>query len=104
MKPQTAQPQAVHALKVTNPELIPTARYFDPDFFELEKKHMWPRVWQMACRLEEIPAVGDYTVYTMLDHSVLLLHTPGGVRAFRNACRHREFGWHMDQAAVAPRE
>jgi phenylpropionate dioxygenase-like ring-hydroxylating dioxygenase large terminal subunit len=89
MMSKPAEPQVGHALKVTNPELIPTARYFDPDFFELEKKHMWPRVWQMACRLEEIPAVGDYTVYTMLEHSVLLLHTPEGVRAFRNACRHR---------------
>ena len=75
--------------RVTDPELIPTQRYYDPEFFELERKHLWPRVWQMACRLEEIPEVGDYTVYTILDHSVLMLHTANGVKAFKNACRHR---------------
>jgi carnitine monooxygenase subunit len=75
--------------RISNPELIPTQRYYDPEFFQLEKKHLWPRVWQMACRLEEIPDVGDYTVYNILDHSILLLHTTDGVRAFRNACRHR---------------
>ena len=41
-----------------DPYRIPPQRYFDRDFFELEKKHLWPRVWQMACRLEEIPDRG----------------------------------------------
>ena len=75
--------------RITNPELIPAERYFDPEFFELEKQNLWPRVWQMACRLEEIPNVGDYTVYNILEHSVLLIHTKDGVKAFKNACRHR---------------
>ena len=34
-------------------------RYFDPDFYQMEAELLWPRVWQMACRLEEIPNVGD---------------------------------------------
>ncbi len=75
--------------RVTNPELLPTERYYDPEFFELEKKHLWPRVWQMACRLEEISNVGDYTVYNILEHSVLLVRAKSGVKAFKNACRHR---------------
>ena len=74
---------------VENPELIPVQRYFDDEFFALEKQHLWPKVWQMACRLEEIPQVGDYTVYSILDRSVLLVHTADGVKAFKNACRHR---------------
>lgn len=53
--------------QIIDPELIPTERYYDPEFFELEKEHLWPHVWQMACRLEEIPEIGDYTVYTILD-------------------------------------
>ena len=28
--------------QVTDPELIPAQRYYDEDFFELEKKHFWP--------------------------------------------------------------
>jgi len=74
---------------ITNPELIPTARYYDPEFFEAEKQNVWPHVWQMACRLEEIPQIGDYTVYDIFDKSVIMIHTGEGVKGFLNACRHR---------------
>ena len=75
--------------RVTDPELIPAERYYDEEFFELERKHLWPRVWQMACRLEEIPNVGDYVEYTNLDKSVIVVNTKDGIKAFHNACRHR---------------
>ncbi|KMS52016.1 (2Fe-2S)-binding protein [Novosphingobium barchaimii LL02] len=75
--------------RITNPELIPAERYYDREFFELEREKLWPHVWQMACRLEEIPNVGDYTQYTILDKSVILVNTKNGVKAFHNACRHR---------------
>jgi carnitine monooxygenase subunit len=75
--------------RITDPELIPAIRYHDPAFFELEKQKLWPHVWQMACRLEEIPEVGDYTLYNVLQHSVIMIHTRDGVKAFKNACRHR---------------
>ena len=75
--------------RVTNPELIPSQRYYDPEFFELEKEKLWPHVWQMAARLEEIPNIGDYVEYTILDKSVIVVRTKNGVKAFHNACRHR---------------
>jgi phenylpropionate dioxygenase-like ring-hydroxylating dioxygenase large terminal subunit len=75
--------------KVTNPERIPKERYYDEEFFRLEAEHLWPRVWQMACRLEEIPEVGDWVEYRNLDQSVIVVRTRGGVKAFQNACRHR---------------
>ncbi|CAN7542560.1 aromatic ring-hydroxylating dioxygenase subunit alpha [Phenylobacterium sp. LjRoot219] len=75
--------------KVTNPQRIPAERYYDPAFFELERERLWPRVWQMACRLEEIPEVGDWVEYKILDQSVIVVRTAGGVKAFHNACRHR---------------
>src|SRR3974390_2254304 len=69
---------------------VPKERYFDPDFFAMEAELLWPRVWQMACRLEEIPQAHDFVEYTILDQSVIVLRTPDmGVRAFQNACRHR---------------
>jgi phenylpropionate dioxygenase-like ring-hydroxylating dioxygenase large terminal subunit len=77
---------------VTNAEQIPVDRYTDPDFFALECERLWPRVWQMACRLEEIPEVGDWVEYALLGRSVLVVRTaPGdaGVKAFHNHCRHR---------------
>jgi phenylpropionate dioxygenase-like ring-hydroxylating dioxygenase large terminal subunit len=76
-------------LRVTHPQRIPAQRYYDPAFFELERERLWPHVWQMACRLEEIPEVGDWVEYKILDWSVIVVRTKGGVKAFHNACRHR---------------
>ena len=58
---------------VEYPDRIPKERYFDREFFELERKRFWPRVWQMACRLEEIPNPGDYAEYQILDQSILVV-------------------------------
>jgi phenylpropionate dioxygenase-like ring-hydroxylating dioxygenase large terminal subunit len=72
------------------PDRVRKERYFDPDFYQLEVEQLWPRVWQMACRLEEIPHAHDFVEYVILDQSVIVLRTDdGGVRAFQNACRHR---------------
>ena len=56
-----------HAVEV--PDQIPKERYYAPDFYALEAEQLWPRVWQMACRLEEIPAPRDFTEYEILDQS-----------------------------------
>jgi len=76
-------------LRVTNREQIPAKRYYDQAFFDLEREKLWPHVWQMACRLEEIPEIGDYVEYRNLDKSVIVVRTKTGVKAFHNACRHR---------------
>jgi nitrite reductase/ring-hydroxylating ferredoxin subunit len=74
---------------VENPERIPTQRYYDEEFYRLETERLWPHVWQMACRLEQIANVGDYVEYTNLGKSVIVVQTKDGVKAFHNACRHR---------------
>jgi len=72
------------------PDRVRKERYYDPDFYAMEAELLWPRVWQMACRLEEIPAPGDFAEYEILDQSVVVVRTDDfGVRAFHNACRHR---------------
>ena len=72
------------------PDRVPKERYFDPDFYQMEVEQLWPRVWQMACRLEEIPQANDFVEYEILDQSVIVVRTADlGVRAFQNACRHR---------------
>jgi phenylpropionate dioxygenase-like ring-hydroxylating dioxygenase large terminal subunit len=79
-----------HAVDPALPDRIPRERYFDPDFYRLEVERLWTRVWQMACRLEEIPKPHDFVEYEFLDQSVVVLRTEDmGVRAFENACRHR---------------
>lgn len=71
-------------------EPIPASRYTDPDFFELEKRKMWPRVWQFAAREEELPEPGDYVVYENVGKSFIVMRQEdGSVRAFGNVCLHR---------------
>jgi phenylpropionate dioxygenase-like ring-hydroxylating dioxygenase large terminal subunit len=69
---------------------VAAARYFDPAFHRLEVEHMWRRTWQMACREEQIPAVGDSLVYEIADASLLVVRVaPDEIRAFHNSCLHR---------------
>lgn len=84
---KTSRRQVPFAIDV--PDRVRKERYHDADFFALEAEMLWPRVWQMACRLEEIPRVGDFAEYRILDQSVVVVRTDEGVRAYQNSCRHR---------------
>jgi phenylpropionate dioxygenase-like ring-hydroxylating dioxygenase large terminal subunit len=65
-------------------------RYFDRDFHRLEVERMWSRVWQMACREEQLPDVGDSIVYEIVDASLIVVRTaPDEIRAYHNSCLHR---------------
>ena len=75
--------------KITEPDRIPSPRYYDEDFYKAEVENLWPHVWQMACRLELIPEVGDWIEYSNLGKSVIVVRTKDGVKAYHNACRHR---------------
>ncbi len=77
-----------YAIEVT--DRVRKERYYDPAFYRMETELLWPRVWQMACRLEEIPQPGDFAEYEVLDQSVIVVRAEDlGVRAFHNVCRHR---------------
>ena len=82
-------PTAELPLRITDPERISARRYFDEEFYKLECERVWPHVWQMACRLEQIPEVGDWTEYKILGKSVIIVRAAQGIKAFHNACRHR---------------
>ena len=45
------------------PDFVPKDAYLSAEFTRLENERLWPKVWQIACRLEEIPKVGDYVTY-----------------------------------------
>ena len=75
---------------IVRQDRVPVQRYFDPDFYEMECELLWSRVWQMACRLEEIPEPGDFVEYENVGRSIVLVRrSPIEVKAFYNACRHR---------------
>lgn len=72
------------------PDFIPASDYVSPDVLKLEKERMWPHVWQIACREEEIPKVGDFVNYKIFDESILITRTaPDRIKAFYNVCQHR---------------
>ena len=64
---------------VDDPERIPVGRYFNEEFYKLELEHLWPHVWQMACRLEQIPDVGDWVEYSNAGRAVIVVRTASGV-------------------------
>src|SRR5687768_6334096 len=50
---------------------------------ELEVERLWKRVWQMACREQEVAAPGDYMTYEIADQSVVVVREDTGtLRAF----------------------
>ena len=53
--------------------VVPGGRYTSQEFFNLEMDRLWPRVWQVACREEEIPNPGDFLEYTIGDQSILVV-------------------------------
>jgi phenylpropionate dioxygenase-like ring-hydroxylating dioxygenase large terminal subunit len=75
---------------ITDRAYLAPQRYYDREFFELENEKLWPHVWQMACRLEEIPKVGDYVEYWVAAYSVIVVRTgPTEIKAYQNSSRHR---------------
>jgi phenylpropionate dioxygenase-like ring-hydroxylating dioxygenase large terminal subunit len=69
---------------------VPTTRYTSRRYHELEKERLWSKVWQMACREEEIAVAGDTYVYDICDQSILVVRGQDmQIRAFYNACLHR---------------
>jgi len=69
---------------------LSTDRYTSEAFHRLEVERMWRRTWQLACREEEIAAVGDIVVYDLAEHSLLIVRSaPDEIKAFHNSCLHR---------------
>jgi len=72
------------------PVTIPVARYLDPAFAAQENAHLWPRVWQFACSVDQVREPGDFHEYRLGPYSTLIVRDGDGVlRAFQNTCRHR---------------
>jgi len=70
-------------------DFVPASDYSE-EFHRLEMERLWPRVWQVACREEEIPNVGDYVNYEIGHESILVVRSaPDKIRAFYNVCPHR---------------
>ncbi len=64
--------------------------YISEDYARAERDKLWRKVWQVAGRLEDIPLVGNYLTYDILDDSLLIVRTAEDqIRAYHNVCPHR---------------
>ena len=64
--------------------------YISESYARAEKDKLWAKVWQFACREEEIPHPGDYYTYDILDQSIIVVRQQNGeIAAHHNVCRHR---------------
>ena len=71
-------------------EDISIERYTSREWHEREVDRLWKRVWQFACREEQLPHVGSHVVYEIANLSFIVMRSaPDEIKAFYNACLHR---------------
>jgi len=79
-----------YLLESEHTNIVPKERYVSQEFFDLEMEKLWPYVWQMACREEEVRDPGDFLEYVIGDQSILVVRSDRDrIKAFYNSCTHR---------------
>jgi phenylpropionate dioxygenase-like ring-hydroxylating dioxygenase large terminal subunit len=69
---------------------ISTDRYTSREYQGREREAIWMRVWQIAGRVDDLPKVGDWKEYRIVDQSFVIARGKDEkLRGFVNACRHR---------------
>ena len=63
------------AEELTEPVTIGVEAYISEEYARAERDKLWRKVWQQAGRVEEIPEVGNYLTYDILDDSILIVRT-----------------------------
>jgi phenylpropionate dioxygenase-like ring-hydroxylating dioxygenase large terminal subunit len=89
---QAVSSQVMSALRddLSDPVVIGAEAYTSQEYARAERDKLWRKVWLVAGRVEEIPNVGDFLTYEILDDSVLIVRaTEHEIRAFHNVCAHR---------------
>jgi nitrite reductase/ring-hydroxylating ferredoxin subunit len=72
------------------PVMIPVEAYISADYVKAERDRLWRKVWLQAGRVEDLPEVGNYITFDILDDSVLIVRTaPDTLKAYHNVCTHR---------------
>ena len=85
---EPAQP-ALEAGQIRN-DFVPASYFTGEEVPDLEKTRLWPKIWHLACREEEIPHVGDFVNYEIYDESFLVVRTKKDeIKAYYNVCQHR---------------
>ena len=76
--------------ELSEPMTIGVEAYISEDYARAERDKLWRKVWQQVGRVEEIPEVGSYLTYDILDDSIIVVRTgPNEFKAHHNVCMHR---------------
>lgn len=68
---------------------IPSAWYTDQRIFDLEKQSVFSRSWQIAARIDQLRAPGDYVTTEIAGEPIVIVRGNDEiVRGFFNVCRH----------------
>jgi choline monooxygenase len=77
-------------LPLARAHTIPSAWYFDKDFYALECRKVFGDTWQYAGRSEQVEAPGSFLTVEIAGEPILIVRDEKGtLRAFHNVCRHR---------------
>jgi phenylpropionate dioxygenase-like ring-hydroxylating dioxygenase large terminal subunit len=80
----------VAAAALSQAVTIGAEAYTSEEYARAERAKLWSRVWQQVGRVEEIPEVGGYLTYDILDDSIVVVRTASEtLRAYYNVCSHR---------------
>ena len=72
------------------PVLVPVEAYLSRDYARAEHGRLWQKVWQVACRVEDLPDVGHFVSYEIGSDSVVVVRSSEQeIQAFHNVCAHR---------------
>jgi phenylpropionate dioxygenase-like ring-hydroxylating dioxygenase large terminal subunit len=75
---------------LNEPVTIGTEAYLSEAYARAERDKLWSKVWQQVGRVEELPEVGSFLTYDILDDSIVVVRAePERLRAFYNVCSHR---------------
>ena len=78
------------AEELTEAVTIPVEAYISKEYARAERDKLWTKVWLQAGRVEDIPDVGNYLTYNILDESILIVRAAADrIQAYYNVCPHR---------------
>ena len=75
---------------LSEPLIYSVEAFTSPEYAQDERDRLWSQVWQHAGRVEEIPEVGNFITYDIMDESIVIVRSgPETLKAFYNVCSHR---------------
>ncbi len=69
---------------------LPPEAYFDPAWYERERRELFGRTWNLVAHVSELPNAGDFVTAMVGTEPVVVVRTgDGALHGYLNICRHR---------------